>query len=70
MTKLPTAEEIKLAIVVMNRDGSSGPDGFSGCFYHYYWMSCNWFRCMQTSDIILLLELDVPYDEFLPILFS
>ncbi|XP_019435941.1 PREDICTED: uncharacterized protein LOC109342405 [Lupinus angustifolius] len=37
LTKLPSSEEIKQAVISMSGDSSPGPDGFEGCFYQQCW---------------------------------
>jgi hypothetical protein len=37
LCKVPSASEIKAAVVDMNVDGAPGPDGFGGHFYHHFW---------------------------------
>ncbi|XP_075099806.1 uncharacterized protein LOC142176362 [Nicotiana tabacum] len=34
---LPTTEEVKKAVLVLNGDSIGGPDGFTGAFYHTCW---------------------------------
>lgn len=37
LTCVPSAEEIKTTVFSMDPDSSSGPDGYSGRFYHTTW---------------------------------
>jgi hypothetical protein len=37
LTTVPSPDDIKLAEFEMNGDGSSGPDGFSGHFFQFFW---------------------------------
>ncbi|XP_019231592.1 PREDICTED: uncharacterized protein LOC109212408 [Nicotiana attenuata] len=37
LTRLPTEEEVKLAVFGLNGDSAGGPDGFNGQFFHNCW---------------------------------
>ncbi|KAH0666513.1 hypothetical protein KY285_027719 [Solanum tuberosum] len=49
LTKLPDEVEIKRVVFELNAESSSGPDGFSGCFYQ----NC-WFRYDNSSSARLV----------------
>jgi hypothetical protein len=37
LTRLPSSQDVKLAVFEMNGDGAPGPDGYSGHFYQTFW---------------------------------
>ncbi|KAF9623360.1 hypothetical protein IFM89_000849 [Coptis chinensis] len=37
LTALPTAQEIKAVVFLLNADSSPGPGGFTGFFFHHCW---------------------------------
>jgi len=37
MTKLPSHDEVKKVVCILNGDSACGPDGFSGLFFQSCW---------------------------------